>query len=263
MCTDVPSSLRNENPLPSFSWGRRGRLYTGYKDRVWELNEKGKFVEAGASVHTHRAVLKWRQGQCSNKLSVLALVEFFVLQIKNPSLYFDVFPGCRLLRLPVHWNSIKAISSSKFSSLELVGLQHFVGRKKEILKNSWRSRKWKNHFTFLSRTSQNRLTEECNKKQPLFSCNFICHAVACCHFTSKFRGFQCSCILLAGVCAREKHPTFHAIFSHIDSSSYKTNVHNTEKNGDVSLFCTLCKQQNVRLLQTFEVLINFCYAISL
>ena len=170
-----------------------------------------------------------------------------------------MFPGCRLLRLPVR-NLIKAISSSKFSSLELMGLQHFVGRMKEILKNLWRSRKWKKHFTFLSRTSQNRFTEESIYRRVFLVTLFATQP--CCHCTSKFRGFQCSCILLAGVCAREKHPTFHAIFSHIDSSSYKTNVHN-KKNGDVSLFCTLCKQQNVRLLQTFEVLINFCYAISL
>ena len=197
----------------------------------------------------------------SLEIKCVSTCRVFCFANKKPIAVFS-----RVSRLPSATapsrNSIKAISSSKFSSLELVGLQHFVGKKKEILKNSWRSRKCKNHFTFLSRTSQNRLTEECNKKQPLFSCNFICHAVACCHCTSKFRGFQCSCILLAGVCAREKRPIFHAIFSHIDSSSYKTNVHN-KKNGDVSLFCTLCKQQNVRLLQTFEVLINFCYAISL
>ena len=31
LCTDVPSSLRKKSsPLPIFSWGRRGRLYTGY-----------------------------------------------------------------------------------------------------------------------------------------------------------------------------------------------------------------------------------------
>ena len=138
-----------------------------------------------------------------------------------------MFPGCRLLRLPVR-NLIKAISSSKFSSLELVGLQHFVGRMKEILKNLWRSRKWKKHFTFLSRTSQNRFTEECIYRRVFLVTLFATQP--CCHCTSKFRGFQCSCILLAGVCAREKHRTFHAIFSHIDSSSYKTNFHN-KKNG--------------------------------